>query len=375
MKRLFLLLLFIPFNVFGLEVKSENVIMYNLNDDKVIYEKNTDELIKIASMTKIATAIVGIENIDNLDEEVILTSDMFKDLIENNASIAGFKVGDIVTYKDLLYGTMLPSGADATQALGILVAGSEENYVELMNELAYDIGMSNTNFINTSGLDGENQYSTVSDVAILLKYALSNDVFYEIFTSFEYTATNGLKMSSSLKKYSNKFNLNIDFIDGGKTGFTYDAGYCLASISNHNGTDYLLVTATTDSSGNEPLNIYDADILYNYFFDNYDYKNVLINGEKIIDFTYDDEVISVYNDIDDELYLKNDAVIKKEYVGVEALSKDYTYNSKIGEYIIYIDDEVYKIIDVLMPIHINSFNWYFIIPVILLGGIIWKLKK
>ncbi len=309
MKKLLLLLLFIPLNVFGLEIHSDNALLYNMNDNTVLFEKESEEVIKIASMTKIMTTIIAIENIENLDEKVTLTSNMFYGLVEANASVAGFKVGDLVTYRDLLYGTMLPSGADATQALAILISGSEENFVKLMNDKVIELGLMNTNFVNTSGLDAELHYSTVTEVAAMLKYALKNDTFKEIFESKEYIATNGLKMRSTLVSYQLKFNVEIDKIEGGKTGYTDLAGYCLASISSYNGVSYMLITANAYSEEYEPLHIYDTYEIYDYYFDNYGYKDVLIKGKKITDLVYEDQVIPVVNEVEKTLYLENGTLI------------------------------------------------------------------
>ena len=176
---LFILLLIIPCTVKGLDINSKNAILYNLNTNEIIYEKNIDESIKIASLTKMMTTIVALENINNLNDKVIITDKMLEGLIELDASVAGFKVGDIVTYEDLLYGAMLPSGADATRALAISISGNIDDFVLLMNNKAKQLKLTNTYYTNTTGLDYKDNHSTVKDVAILLQYALSN-----IATSF-----------------------------------------------------------------------------------------------------------------------------------------------------------------------------------------------
>ena len=121
-----------PF-VKALDTRSNNIILYNLNNDEILYEKNSHEPIKIASLTKVMTGIVALEKIDDLDREVLITAEMLDGLIESNASVVGLKVNDIVTYRDLLYALLLPSGGDAANALAINVAGSIDNFVKLMN--------------------------------------------------------------------------------------------------------------------------------------------------------------------------------------------------------------------------------------------------
>ena len=146
-----LIILFSFINVSALEISSENYALYNLNNNEIVLEKNKDEFTQIASLTKIMTTIVAIENIENFDETITMTSEMFKGLYEQNAYQIGLRVGEKVTYNDLLYGTLIASGADATRGLTISIAGSEEAYVELMNKKAKELKLKNTIFKNPVG--------------------------------------------------------------------------------------------------------------------------------------------------------------------------------------------------------------------------------
>ena len=176
MKKLILIIIILLFisNVNALDLSSRHVVLYNMNEDKIIYELEKDEKTSIASLTKIMTTLVAIENIDNYNETVTLYDSMFTGLAEANAAVIGLKSGQIVTYNDLLYGMFIASGADATRAIAISISGLESSFVELMNKKAKELGMNNTNFVNTTGLDKDNQYSTVNDVAILLKAMLTH---------------------------------------------------------------------------------------------------------------------------------------------------------------------------------------------------------
>ena len=135
--------LFIPFLVNALEINdlySENVIVYNKDENKILYEKNSEETASIASLTKIMTTLVSIENIKDLNEKVTITERMLSS-VPWDASVAGLKVGDVVTYEDLLYASMLPSGADATDSLAISLTGSISSFVEKMNDLAKKLNL------------------------------------------------------------------------------------------------------------------------------------------------------------------------------------------------------------------------------------------
>lgn len=150
---------------------------------RVIGEINGEEKMYPASMTKIMTTIVAIENLKDLDQEITLTNEMFEGLYEQDATQAGFQPGETVRAIDLLYGVMLPSGAECCIALADTIAGSEADFVTLMNEKAAKLGMTGTNFCDTTGLHDANHYSTARDIAVLLKYALKDDTFREIIES------------------------------------------------------------------------------------------------------------------------------------------------------------------------------------------------
>lgn len=336
------LILFLPLTVFGLDINSKYVYFYNIDRDNVIYELNSTDEISIASMTKIMTAIVAIESIDDLDATVTLTSNDFKGLKEANASTAGFKKGEVVTYRDLLYGLMLPSGADAALALSNNIAGSEKKYVELMNQKAEELNLENTHFSNTTGLDAKDHYSSVYDVSIILKYALNNEEFKEIFTTKKYVTSNKrMTFESTLYSMSKRNKLDTEYILGSKSGYTYDAGLCLASIAEYNGEVYLLVTAGADYKNKKPYHILDSNEIYQYYFNNYSYKTVMKKGDSILTLTKEDgSSIEIFADDTLEYYLNNDANVEVKYDGITELTNDLKKGDYLGLYSIYADDKL-----------------------------------
>ena len=204
-----LLFLLAPLFVFASEfdITGEYVVLYNLNDDEILYEQNSNEQTSIASITKIMTALVAMDNISDYDSIITITTADFEGT--TGYSKAGFSVGDRVTYRDLLYGILLPSGADAVNAIVRNTLGYDD-FIIAMNELTKKIGLENTSFSNPVGKDDVNNYSTASDVAKMLKYALENPLFKEIFTTKEYTTTNGINLESTLYPYQDI--LDIDKI-------------------------------------------------------------------------------------------------------------------------------------------------------------------
>ncbi len=267
------LVLLIPIKVKAIELDlpelySKYALVYDLTQDEVLYARNIDEKTPIASLTKILTSITAIEKINNLDEKVVITKEMLKG-IHFNASVAGLKEGDEVTYLDLLYASLLPSGADATQSLAISLCGSIDNFVLEMNNMAKKIGMNNSYFKNTSGLDITGQYSTANDVLKLLKYALDNETFREVFTTKSYVLTNGLEVLSTISGYEQKLEIDAGRILGSKTGFTDYAGLCLASLVNVGNEEILIITINAPYIRDEFYNLKDHLTIIDYMDSNY----------------------------------------------------------------------------------------------------------
>jgi len=248
---------------------SSNAILVNLDENQVLLDKNSEEIIYPASLTKMMTVLVAIEQIQNLQEEIVLPKNIFNDLYEENASLAGFLPNEKLTLEDLLYGSMLPSGAEASIGLAEYIAGSERKFVNLMNEKAQQLGMKNTHFMNTTGLHHREHYTTVKDMSVLLQYALTNNEFRNVYTAERYSIkpTNlhpeGITFTSRMFQNMTTSALPGGEILGGKTGYTEDAGLCLASLATVNGQEYVLVTVGAEGNPRtEQYNITDAFSVY-----------------------------------------------------------------------------------------------------------------
>ena len=307
-------------------IKGKNVILYNLNDNEVIYSKNEDEKVSVASLTKIMTTIVAIENIEDLNKEVIIKyNDFYK---TEGYSKAGLKPGDKLTYEELLYGIMLPSGADAVNAVVNNSLGYE-SFINKMNDTAKKIGLYNTYFSNPIGKDDELNYSTASDIAKLLKYALKNEIFNRVFKTRTYVTTNGIYFKSSLSHYDSA--LDTSKILGAKTGYTPNAGRCLASISNLNNVNYLLVVI--NSGNNSTIEaVKDSLIIYDYYSKNYGYKDILTKDTIIKKIPVKFSKQKYYNiraNKNIKMYIKNDSNISYKYSGINKIG----YKSKKGMYL------------------------------------------
>lgn len=249
---------------------STQAILVRLDDYAILMQKNSDQKIYPASLTKMMTAIVAIENLPNGQVKITLPESIFHELNNADATMAGFQPNEQVRAIDLLYGALLPSGAECCIGLANQIAGSEQSFVSMMNQKAADLGMNNSCFANATGLHDENHYTTVKDLAILLSYALKNDTFREIFTSSRHSTPPTNKHLKGITFYSTLFeslknpDTNDGRILGGKTGYTSEACLCLASLAEESGEEYILVTA--GAKGNhktEQYNITDAFAVYN----------------------------------------------------------------------------------------------------------------
>lgn len=234
-----------------LELYSSSAVLVDVQSGTVLAEKGMDEKIYPASMTKVMTLLVAAENLPDLDATFTMTQAIIDPLYLAGASMAGYVNGETVTMRDLLYGAVVPSGAEATEALAQAVAGSEEAFVAMMNEKAAALGLANTHFMNTSGLHDENHYSTVREIALILQAALENETCTEILSAENYRASeteqhpDGLAMTNKfLYRVHHEYALNGAEITAAKTGYTAEAMNCCASAgTTPDGRSVICVTA------------------------------------------------------------------------------------------------------------------------------------
>lgn len=368
-------ILTVKVNAVNLNISSKTAILYNLDNGEILYEKNADEKVSIASLTKIMTALVTLENIQDLDKQVVLINQDFQGLVQANAVTAGFTKGEIVTYKDLLYGLLLPSGADAAKALARNVAGSEDSFIKMMNDKVKELDLKQTNFSTVIGLDDENNYSTARELSLIFKEALKNNDFKTIIKAKQYTTSDGkIKFKSTIQSNAKKFDIDIPYILGGKTGTTTDAGLCLATIAKANNVNYMLVTTGALYDKKAPHHIEDAKIIYDYFINNYGNQKVVNknNPFKTIKTKYTDKnTLKLYPNKNITMYLKNDYNkndIKYTYQGKEELTPLNKKGETIGTLKIYYQDKLLDTQKIILKENLNfniqSFLKQEIIPII-----------
>lgn len=227
--------------------KSSNLYVINTTNDKIKYTKDSNKRVYPASLTKIMTAVVALEQIEDLSDTVSIDANGYQELINRNSSMAGFHPNEIVTYEDLLYGTLLSSGNEAANSLAINISGNIENFVDLMNKKVEELELNDTHFMNPEGLHHPDHYTTAEDVYRILSYALKNNKFKEIFSEQQYTTSKsyyhpeGLELESIiLSKIIKLEDDEFKFI-GAKSGYTYEAGRNLASLAIKNNQEYITI--------------------------------------------------------------------------------------------------------------------------------------
>ena len=229
------------------EYSSKYILVLNRENKEVEFEENYKKKAYPASLTKIMTTIVALDHIEDLSDVTPIDVETYKEMVSENSSMAGFYGNEKVTYRDLLYGTILSSGGEASNSLAIHVAGSKDNFVKLMNDKAKDLGLKDTNFTSPEGFHNENQYTTAYDMAKLLDYALEDGDFRAIFTkaTFNTTSTidhpNGILLESTVLSKLNGISQEGFSIIGGKSGTTSQAGQCWATLGLKDGKEYITI--------------------------------------------------------------------------------------------------------------------------------------
>lgn len=315
----------------SMAISANSYIVYDMDNNRVLKSYNENEQKLIASISKIMTAIIAIEN-GNIQQNVTVD----KNILTAVGSSIYLEIGEKISLKDLLYGMMLRSGNDAATMIAINISGSMEKFAEKMNEYAKKLGMNNTTFYNSHGLennDGIGNISTAYDMALLTSYAMQNDIFKEIFKTKIYNAKSDKKSYTWQNK--NKL-LKYDYITGGKTGYTQKAKRTLVTTGYINNTNIVIVTL------NDPNDWLDHQNLYENIKNNYQNIEVL-NKKK---FNVNNNIF-----IEDKLYIKDNYSIlvnekEKNKLKIKYYltnNDNYDNNDIVGYVCIYLNNkEIYN---------------------------------
>ena len=321
MKRIIIILIIIIFPLKVGAISASSYIVMDTDNNRVLEGNNINKQSLIASITKIMTSMVVINNGD-LDRKIIVSDNVLK----SYGSGIYVEPKEEITVRELLYGLMLRSGNDAAAELAYQVGGSMEGFSLLMNNLAKDIGMKNTNFINSSGLeDGENaNVSTVYDMALLSSYAIKNKDYREI------VGTKKITVKTNFKTYiwhnKNKLLTSYEYCIGGKTGFTKRARRTLVTNASKDNVNLTVVTF------NDRNNLKNHKDLYEKYFDRLHNYKILSKGK--IDTIYDNTYI------EKNYYM---SLTKDEYKNIDISINyfDENVSNIVGEVVVKLGDKEY----------------------------------
>ncbi|MFA5523931.1 MAG: D-alanyl-D-alanine carboxypeptidase family protein [Tissierellales bacterium] len=374
MKKLivFSLFLFLVINLKGYaladepDISAEAAILIDVDTGTILYEKNIHEKMYPASTTKILTGIIAIEK-GNLDQKITVDKET---PYEIQGSHIALEPDEIVTMRDLIYATLIESANDAAAVVGKHISGSTEEFTKLMNNKAKELGAKNTNFINANGLHSNNHTTTAYDLAMITKYAMQNDLFKNIVSTYTYTIdpTNKktipryLKSSNKLLYGTDKINVNgnnvaikYDGVIGVKTGYTPEAQSCLVSAAERNGQR--LISVVLKTTGN---NVFiDTHKLLNYGFDNFSSVKLAFKNEFIDNIEVENGDISIVTGIiGDDLFALipkgRESEVKRNIVLPDKVSAPVSKGQVIGKIELKLDSKIIETTNIISAMEINQ---------------------
>ena len=327
-KIFFIILIIIPIKVCAIDTSASSAIMMDMDTKRILYSKNINEQRSVASISKIMTAVLAIES-GKLDDIVTIGDEI------DNSYGSGIYIekGEEITLRDLVYGLMLRSGNDASYAIASYV--SKDNFVNLMNKKAREIGMVNTVFNNPNGLDEEaGNYSTAIDMAILTSYANKLKEYRKIVSTKQHLVKTNKKTYFWINK--NKLLFSYKYLTGGKTGFTHKAKRTLVTTASKDNLNLVVVTL---NDGNDFL---DHKRLFEYGFNNFYRQELLKEGLLNIhdSIYYSKYSLSINNNYDytlnnsDKVYI-NFELSDKPIIGKTGVAKIIVNNRLVHEEDIY----------------------------------------
>ena len=335
------------------DIYSKSAIALDADSGVLLYEKNIYDKRYPASLVKVMTAVVTLDNVSNLNETVNFTYNAVTKDIDRNSTTIGASAGDTLSVKECLYSILLPSANDAANALAEHVAGSINDFVLLMNMKAKELGMNNTNFVNPSGLHDDNQYTTAYDMALLMQYAIKKRMFLQISSTYSFTHAPIRRYKSPTNSNNTILNNNNLITPGsryyyskatsGKTGHTKQAGYNIMCSARDNNMNVVFVGLGCDKIEQRFL---DAINIFKFTFKNYD--SLLINKvDKRFDYDVDTLTVNRIKLVDilkltckDNYHVTIPKTSKFEDLTSDLsfkLDNNYSYTDEIGSIKYYLD--------------------------------------
>lgn len=285
----------------GITITANAALLVSLDTGEVLYEKNADQKVYPASITKIMTTLLILESEKYDPEAKIAMTEEALDLISGTgSSVSLLKVGEEITQLDLVYMVLMSSYGDCSLLAATYYGGSVDNFVNMMNTRANELGLNGTHYENPIGLHHEQNYTTARDTYVLTKFALQNATFKEVCESARHTVNTSMSgkrvLSTTNFLQDNTTNYYYTYAKGVKTGYTDEAGRCLVSTASYNGYNYMCLVFGCPP--NEKKHFTESSDLYRWAFKNFEFKKVADTTNPIaeigVDLSLDTDFVSLY---------------------------------------------------------------------------------
>ncbi|MGN0493147.1 MAG: D-alanyl-D-alanine carboxypeptidase family protein [Acutalibacteraceae bacterium] len=292
------------YEITGFNITAKAGMLVSMDTGEILYSNNADEKMYPASLTKIMTVILMLES-EKYDPEgkVAMTKEVQRLISGTGSAVSNFQIGEEITQLDLVYTVLMSSFGDCAYLAAIYYGGSVEGFVGMMNAKAQELGLTGTHYMNPVGLHDEQNYTTARDVYTLFSYALKNSTFKTVCGTPRYTvaATNmsGARILSTTNfMIDNTTNYFYQYTKGGKTGYTDEAGRCLASFATYNGYNYICVLMNCPPNADKRYEFLESAELYRWAFNNFSFKEVANSTDPVcempIELSLDTDFVSLY---------------------------------------------------------------------------------
>ena len=274
----------------NIEISAPSAILIESKTGRILYEKNSEEKRYPASTTKIMTALLTLENVEDLQSKATVSYNAVFS-VPSGYSVDTLKVGEELSIEELLYALLVKSSNEAANVLAEYVAGNVDSFATMMNTRAAELGCKNINFVNPNGIHNENHYSTAYDLSLIAKEAMKNETFRKIVSTVSHTlpSTNKYEQTDrnliTTNDLINKKNKNYyEYAIGIKTGYTAYAKNCLVAGANKDGVELISVVLGTDKKEVNGLSKRDTDTktLFEYVYNNFSQKKVSTARETVV---------------------------------------------------------------------------------------------
>lgn len=332
------------YEITGVDITAKAGILVSMDTGEILYSNNIDQKMYPASLTKIMTVTLMLES-ERYDPagKITMTKEAQDLVLGTGSAVSNFKIGEEITQLDLVYTVLMSSLGDCAYFAAIYYGGSVEGFVEMMNEKAAELGLTGTHYSNPVGLHDVENYTTARDVCTLMTYALKNETFKTVCTASRYTieATNmsdKRTLSTTNFLIDNTTNYYYQYAKGGKTGYTDEAGRCLASFASFGGYNYMCVLMNCPPNADRRYEFVESAELYRWAFNNFSFKEVANSTDPVfempVELSLDTDFVSLYFEKPFVTVLPNEAddstIVVKTHLNAESVEAPVKKGEVLG---------------------------------------------